>query len=222
MQKEVRLQNTQDLLHRAQREKRPFLHRIVTGDESWLYCYDPETKQQSSQWVALGEQRPQKARQLRFTGKVMVVVFFDAEGVLYHRYLGVGETITADLYTDILKSLVDAVRRKRPDLRNQGWMLLHDNARPHTAKVVGEFLHRNNIDVLPHPPYSPDLAPCDFWLFSHLKKPLRGRQFSSVNELMHASNEVLRNISKDGLLFVFEKWRDRLQSCIQAGGSYFE
>jgi len=69
-----------------------FLKNIVTGDESWVYGYDPETKQQSSQWKGSLSQRP-KGRQVRSKTKVMSLAFFDSEGIVHHEYAPDRQTI---------------------------------------------------------------------------------------------------------------------------------
>ena len=63
-----------------------FLKNIVTGDESWLYEYDPETKQQLSKWKGPTSPRPKKGRQVEGKTKVMLLAFFDSEGIVYHEY----------------------------------------------------------------------------------------------------------------------------------------
>lgn len=209
-------------LNRRFHEGLDFLNRIITGDETWLYFYDPETKSQSSIWKLPDTPTPLKPRRERSAGKIMAIIFFDARGIVYRHLVPNGQTVNASYYIDVLRSLNDAVRKKRPELHNRGWMVLHDNAPCHTATIVQNFLHANNIEQLSHPPYSPDLAPCDFWLFPNLKKPLRGTRFEDSNALDRASAEVLKQLSKDGLLFVFEKWCDRMRKCVQLGGGYVE
>ncbi len=68
------------------------------------------------------------------------------------------------------------------------------------------FITTKNIDLLEHPPYSPDMAPCDFWAFPQIKKNLAGYRFGSQTELEVAVQGVLRQLSENGLLFVFEDW----------------
>jgi hypothetical protein len=74
----------------------------------------------------------------------------------------------------------------------------------------------------PHPPYSPDLAPSDFFLFGHVKTALRGTVFESAKELLEAVTTILRGIPTETLLAIFHQWMDRLQTCIAFGGSYVE
>ena len=106
---------TQNLLETANRDP-DFPKKVITGDESWIYGYDPETKAQSSQWKSPESPRPKKARQSRSIVKVMLTVFFDHEGVVHHEYAPPGQTITKDYYIEVLRQLRDAVRRKRPQL----------------------------------------------------------------------------------------------------------
>jgi hypothetical protein len=93
-----------------------FLNTVITGDETWVYGYDPETKMQSSQWKLPSCPRPKKARQVRSNGKVMLTVFFDSRGVVHHEYAPQGTTTTKEYYQEVLHRLRDSVRCKRPDL----------------------------------------------------------------------------------------------------------
>src|SRR5215469_6723562 len=77
-----------------------FLNTIITGDESWVYGYDPETKSQSSQWKHSSSPRPKKARQVRSNVKVMLTAFFDSRGVVHHEYAPQGQTINKEYYRD--------------------------------------------------------------------------------------------------------------------------
>jgi histone-lysine N-methyltransferase SETMAR len=83
--------------------------------------------------------------------------------------------MSKEMHIDILRRLRDAVRRKRPKkMRTNIWFLLHDNAPAHRSVLVKDFLAKNYVTKLEHPPYSPDLAPADFYLFSRLKSALKG------------------------------------------------
>ncbi|GFW59199.1 histone-lysine N-methyltransferase SETMAR [Trichonephila clavipes] len=87
--------------------------------------------------------------------------------------------------------MVQYVKRKRPVLRN-GFLLHHDDARSHIARCVLDVSQQNNVELLPYPLYSPDLTPCDFWLFPQLKKPLRGKHFASNKACVKAVEAVLK------------------------------
>ena len=94
-------------------------------------------------------------------------------------------------------------------------MLHHDNAVPHKAGIATEYL-------LPHPPYSPDLAPCDFYLFPKIKQELSGRSFDSIENLSRAIQAIVDGIPKEQYYKSFDSWKNRLKKCIEVGGEYFE
>jgi hypothetical protein len=82
-----------------------FMSRVITGDESWVYEYGPETKQQSSQWKSPGSPRPKKARQSRSATKSMLFVFFNIQGIVHHEFDPEGQTVNAEFYCSILHRL---------------------------------------------------------------------------------------------------------------------
>ncbi|KAG5313395.1 MOS1T transposase, partial [Acromyrmex insinuator] len=86
----------------------------------------------------------------------------------------------------------------------RNWLLHHDNAPAHTSLLVREFLAKNNTLMMPQPPYSPDLAPCDFFLFPKLKRPMKGRRYATIEEIKTASKEELNKITKNDFLKCFE------------------
>ena len=97
-----------------------------------------------------------------------------------------------------------------------------DNAPAHTIHVVQETTRALGIELLPHPPYSPDLAICDFWLFPNMKDVLRGKKYESREELEVAITTTLRGMSRDGLEHVFHSWTERWQKCISSRGKYIK
>ena len=91
------VQVCQDLLDHSKNDKK-FLSKIITGDESWVYGYDVETKVQSSLWTSKTSPRPKKACQVRSKIKVLLTVFFYASGVVHHKYLPEGSTVNQTYY----------------------------------------------------------------------------------------------------------------------------
>jgi len=197
--------------------------KVITGDESWCYAYDPETKQQSSEWKTSNSPRPKKARREKSNVKTMLISFFDANGIVHSEFVPAGQTVNQAFYLQVLKRLRDAVRRKRPELWQSGeWWLHHDNAPAHKALSVKQFLTKNSMTQLLHPPYSPDLAPCDFFLFPRMKKVLKGKRFADVEEVKKKTTEALKGITLQEFQDCFEKWKTRLDRCIASNGQYFE
>ena len=78
------------------------------------------------------------------------------------------------------------------------------------------------IKTVPHPPYSPDLAPCDFWLFPKLKENLRGSRFETIEEMKEAVTRVVDTFTLEDFQGTFQKLVERYNKCIAARGEYFE
>ena len=89
-------------------------------------------------------------------------------------------------------------------------------------RVIRDFFAKNSTHIVPQAPYSPDMAPCDFWLFSKLKRPLRGYRFESIEEIQTATKKELKAIPKEDYAACFENWKKRWHMCIASGGDYFE
>jgi transposase len=92
----------------------------------------------------------------------------------------------------------------------------------HTSLKTTEFLTNNNMVIVPHPPYSPGLAPCDFALFPKLKTKLIGRRFETVSDIQREPQAVLDSIQDNDFHGAFEAWKKRWDCCICSQGDYFE
>jgi len=173
-QKQLHLEVSQDMLDYANSDPE-FLNIVTSGDGLWVYVYDPEAKVQSSQWKHSTSPRPKKARQLLSNVKVMLTVFFDSRGVVHHKYTPQGQNMNKEYYLEVQCRLRDAVRCKRLDLWAAGkWQQHHDNTPAHSSQLIQTFVAKHNIPMVRQAPYSPDMAPCYFWLFLHLKTQLKG------------------------------------------------
>jgi len=196
-----------------------FLKTTVTGDKTWVYGYNVETKAQLSQWVGQRSPRLKKAGMSQSNMKVMLVVFFDWHGVIQYKFVPRGQTVNKEFYVAVLKRLRKAVRRKRPQLwTNQSWALYHDNALAHSSFLVRNFLAKNETTVVLQPPYSPDMTPVDFFLFPNLKSTLKGRCFDTFDKIQKNSTKELFAILKEA----FQSWQKRWERCVASEGNYFE
>jgi len=185
-QKANQLETCQDLQGRLKIEPN-FLDKVITGDESWVFDYDPKTKWQSSEWHTKSSPCPKKACMSRSKVKTMIIVFFNSRGIVHKEFVPPGLTVNHAFYRDVLERLRKQVQRVRTDIADD-WVLHHDNALAHTALSIQEFLVEKNIPVLPHPPYSPDLALCDFCLFPKLKLKLKGHHFGTMENIQKNCN----------------------------------
>ena len=220
-QKTNRVNISQEQLDRVSVDEN-FLKTIVTGDETWVYGYDVETKAQSSQWVGQGSPRPKKARMSRSNMKLMLV-FFYWQGIIHHELVPRGQTVKKEFYVTVLKRLRESVRRKRPQLwTNQSWVLHHDNAPAHSSFLVHNFLAKNETTVVPQPSYSPDLGPADFFLFPKLKSTLKGRRFDTTDEIQKNSTNELFAIPKEAFQKASQSWQKRWERCVANEGNYFD
>ena len=115
------------------------------------------------------------------------------------------------------------MRRKRPELwENQTWLLHHDNAPAHASLLIRSYLAKHQKSVVPHPPYSPDLAPAEFFLFPKLKTTLKGRRFQTIEEINENAVRELRAITESAFQEAFKQWKKRWEPCITSRGDYFE
>ena len=151
----------------------------------------------------------------------MLFTFFDSKGIIHREFVLTGQTITGAYYFEVLKHLMARIHRIRPKYRDsEACSLLHNNAPSHTSLIVRQFLARNQVCVLNHPPYSPDLALFDFSLFTKLK--LKGCFFNDITTIKTATTRALEAIPENKLEHAFESLLNRCKMCIEIGGKYFE
>jgi len=154
----------------------------------------------------------------------MLCIWWDQLGVVYYELLKPTETITGDRYRTQLMRLSRALKDKRPQYneRHDKVILQHDNARPHVAKVVKTYLETLKWEVLPHPPYSLDVAPSDYHLFRSIAHGLADQHFRSYEEVKNwidswiASKDV--QFFQRGIRTLPERW----EKVVASDRQYFE
>lgn len=220
--KEARKTIASQHLQRFRLEGDEFLKKIVTGDETWVHFFEPESKRQSMEWRHTSSPRKKKFKTVRSAGKVMATVFWDTEGVILVDFLEQGCTINSVQYVTTLKKLKARLQRVRPTKSMADVLLLHDNARPHTSRHTSDEIVKIGWEVLPHPPYSPDLAPSDFHLFGPLKEAHRGIHFEDEEAVKTSVRQWLRKQSCDfyraGIHALVQRWT----KTVEMGGDYIE
>ena len=152
----------------------------------------------------------------------MATVFWDRKGVLLIDFMPAGTTINSDRYGESLKKLRRAIQNRRRGKLSNGVRLHHDNARPHVSRQTTDLLAQFGWTVVPHPPYSSDLAPSDYHLFPKLKDHLSGEKFTSDNKVKKAVTQLLNRLAVDVYEEGLQKWFVRLQKCIDRNGDYVE
>jgi histone-lysine N-methyltransferase SETMAR len=197
------------------------LCEIITGDESWFYHRQIGKKQSNSSWLANGESPRTVVKRNRNEPKTMVSVFFRSTGLVHLTYLECGETIDYNVYLKYsLKPLVKEINKERPRTGTRGLKFHHDNARPHVKKEVISYIKSQGFIIMPHPPYSPDLAPCDYWLFNYIKERLDDHR--NEKSLCDQIVKIMLSIPHSEYIKTFEKWIVRMERCVEHNGDYFE
>ena len=220
-------QNRQDRLRICQENLTKFkegkwrLYDVVTGDESWFFHRKIGSKQSNASWVAEGQSPRTVVKRHQFEPKTMFGIFFKSSGVVHLTYLESGKTVDNVRYlNDCLKPLVRTLNELRPSTGTNNLKFHHDNARPHVHSSVISYLESQNFIIMNHPPYSPDLAPSDFWLFDYIKQRLDTQP--NVESLAKAITAIVDSIPKQEYFKTFEKWIERMELCIKHEGHYFE
>ena len=155
--------------------------------------------------------------------KVLYCIFFDGLGPVVQITVPKGQTLTGQFYADVvLPEEEKFYLKRRPKTGIRGLKILHDNARPHKSLAVRQKIQDMGMHEVPHLPYSPDIAPCDFWLFRKLKDNLSGREFEDRLSLGRTIYRYLEVILKDKYRKTFENWIKRLNSVVAYKGDYFE
>ena len=184
--------------------------------------YTPESKADSMMWKHPFSPTVRTFKRVASAGKVLATVFWDMHGILLVKFQKPGETVNSAAYQNTLISLKEPIRRRRPGLLSEGVLPLHDNAWPHTANATVDLLKSWKWEILPHPPYSTDLAPSDFHLFPQLKKSLRGNHFQSSEDVKDAVHQWVRQQSPnfyyrglDSLILRYDKCLNRLSDYVE-------
>jgi histone-lysine N-methyltransferase SETMAR len=163
--------------------------------------------------------QPKKFKTQASAGKVMLTAFWDVNGVIIADFMERGTTINSERYIEFLNMLEKRLKR----VWNENHAILqHDNATPRTSARTRETIKRLGFSLLPHPPYSPDLAPSDSYLFPKLKEHLRSQHFGSDEEVKSAVRKYFREQNSEFYKNGFQKLVYRWCKCIEVEGDYVE
>ncbi|KAI6652995.1 Transposase [Oopsacas minuta] len=137
----------------------------------------------------------------------MYTIFFSSHGIVSQLPCESGKAVTATFFTEqVLPNLIKNIEKYRPKTGTRAMKILNDNAGSHTAKLTINFLAVEGLELLPHPPHSPDLAPCDFWLFPKPKIYLQGKDFNTLQALGAGLYHYFKSIPEEDYRNVFYKW----------------
>ena len=164
-----------------------------------------------------------KFKRNRSASKQMIACFFAKFGHIATMPLEDIKMVTADWYVNhCITKVFQALCTRRTQTGVHGLLLHHDNASAHSAAVTLDFLASSNVQLVTHPPYSPDLAPCDWFLFPSAKMQLKGKKFQNAEDARALFEGVILDIPQSVWSGVIDSWFERMIKCVQAEGGFFE
>ena len=176
------------------------LKNVLTGDESWFYLENKKMKKNKKEWRNPNDV-PSKIPKIKINEeKFLFSIFFYYSGLITINVLGKNKKLNGEWYVNKpLNEIKTFFENKRTKRKTKGLYLLHDNAPPHKKETVKIFLKELEIIELDHPPYSPDLSPCDYWLFPLIKRELGVNRFENREKIIEKIDEICRSIKKKNI-----------------------
>ena len=215
-QKEKRVYCCSDLLDRY--EYCDFLDQIITCDEKWI-TYD--NRYAHNQWILSGEKAAPAPRKSLHGKKAMLCIWWCSKGVIHFEIVPDGNAINSEVYVNQLQRVQEKIRRPPFAAHfRKGVLFLQDNARPHVSAITQEKLFQLKWAVLPHPPYSPDISPCDYYLFRSLEHFLRDKQFTEDNGIKSAIQSFIDSKAPEFWSNGIQKLPELWEKIIDSNGEY--
>ena len=152
----------------------------------------------------------------------MASLFWDLHGILFINYLEKGRTINSDYYMALLDRLSAEIKKKRPHMQKKKMLFHQDNAPCHKSMKKMVKLNKLRFELLPHPPYSPDLAPSDYWLFADLKTMLQGKRFGYNKEVIVETGAYFESKDESFYKKGTEKLEKRWNGCSTLESNYVD
>ncbi|KAA6403661.1 MAG: putative Mariner Mos1 transposase [Streblomastix strix] len=212
-----RMDYAKDMKKQIKQFEKSDFRNIVTGDETWIYLRNYA----SFVFRRRGEEPLEKPRQAIGDEKRMFTVFFSGEGIQFIHMLPKMQTMDSEIFIkEIIQPLDEQYQQQRSKDDRNVWIHF-DNARVHTSKKTQTCNSRSIFTQLKHPAYSPDISPCDFFLFGVLKQELKGKLFRNEDEAEQAVTRILNEIHPSEIQRAFRNWIYRLDYIIAHDGNYY-
>jgi len=176
--------NCAKLIQRSEKDGDAFLSRIIIGDETWIHHYDPLTS-------GINSRRHAKKSRCKLLRLKSWLASPETVKNIFWEFLERGTTVISDI-----KVVKQPIRRFRPNMKLHQVFLLHNNTRLLISLCTREAVVTMGWTVHPHPPYSPDFAYCDFYIFGSLQDALQECR-CAVDELKYSLPEGMRRFSEE-------------------------
>jgi len=194
------------------------MQQIVTGDETWIHNYEPESKRQSMQCKHPSCPVAKKFKMQPSAGKMMLIACGTIKGLFSKAIRNVDQLSQVQCIVTFFRELKPAICSKRRGKLSKEILLFHYNTRPHTTAHTLDTLKQLKWEAMEHPAYSANLAPSDFHLFGPLKN---ARRFS-CDDVKAAVHQRLRAQPKTYFADGIKKLVGRWEKCIAKLGDYIE
>lgn len=216
-QKKLRKKFAKDLLNHLIPARENGFQFIFTGDESWFnYVYSVQ-----QMWVMNIEDRDDIIESSIIQKKIMLTIFVNGKSLQFLNVKPKDMKITSEYF---IHNVLEPMEHNDVVLQAQsldmGIKIHFDNAPAHNSNGVKHYLVNSPFERLVHPPYSPDLAICDFGLFGTMKTAFADQEFEDENELLQAVEHFFDEKNENFFNSLFEEWIRRLKRCIQLHGDY--
>jgi histone-lysine N-methyltransferase SETMAR len=188
---------------------------LKAAGKKWIFF---QSQRRRNQCLSPGQQGTPTPRPNQHAPKAMLIVFWNRNGPLHWDLLPAGETINAERYCEHL----DRCNQALPRRHRRNVILLHDNARPHIARLTQAKLTELHWERLDHPPYSPDLSPSDYHLFRSLEHFLSEQRFRNIEHLRRELTTWFASKGREFYARGIDLLPERWQNTVNFNGEYFD
>jgi hypothetical protein len=190
---------------------------LIIGDESWIYW----DNQNRGMWAQDRDGLPPNVKRTISSKRTMVSTCFSLCGFVSVEFLPIWQKYNSQFFTEtVLPGIEKKLAECRSKLRTTAAYLHVANTKPYTSKMSIEKIEELGFILVHQLHYSPDLAPCDFFLFGYLKQHLAGKYFIREDQGITAVGDVLDKIPLQTFQNVMDNRQYRLRRCIPLGGEY--
>lgn len=216
--KKCRVECANGILEELRNDAQNNYEHICTGDESWYIWLN----QSSSMFAQSREKVDLRIRQTISSKKTLITIFFTGTNLIAIDDLPKGRRFTQDYFINNIGDMISNANRRF--LRKEkclNFRIHMDNSKCHNGSKVTQFLADKKINRIPHPPYSPDMSPCDFWFFGRSKKLLEDVEITDSEMLVDKLIDIWNGISFEEIQAVYREWEKRCIWIIEHEGEYY-
>lgn len=202
-----------------------FKNRYVTMDETWVFFGSPPTRESCAEWRPAGSAAPEVPRLATDRRKLMAIVFWDSKGIVHLEWFKTSKHrpgVDKDYYESVIDRFFASAQKNRPQKVSQRILLHQDGAPCHWAPNVKRKMHQLRIEVMHHPPYSPDLAPSDYILFRDLKNFMKSAPTKSETEMQSKVASYFASKTQSYYERAIDKLREKAEAVIESNGCYLQ